>query len=39
MHALERDADGRAILCETETDAKVRTVKAKVRFTYDGPDG
>jgi carbon monoxide dehydrogenase subunit G len=37
MHALERDGDGRAIFCETETDAKVRSVKAKVRFTYDGP--
>lgn len=38
MHALERDADGRAILCEVETDAKMRTVKSIVRFTYDGPD-
>ena len=38
MHALERDADGRAILCEVQTDAKVRTVKSIVRFTYDGPD-
>jgi carbon monoxide dehydrogenase subunit G len=37
MHALERDADGRAIRCETETDAKVRTVKSRVRFAYDGP--
>jgi carbon monoxide dehydrogenase subunit G len=37
MQALERDADGRATFCETETDAKVRAVKAKVRFTYDGP--
>ena len=38
MHALERDADGRAVLCEVETDAKVRTVKSIVRFNYDGPD-
>ena len=37
MRALERDGDGRAIFCETETDAKVRSVKSKVRFTYDGP--
>jgi carbon monoxide dehydrogenase subunit G len=37
MHALERDADGRAVRCEVETDAKVRTVKSIVRFTYDGP--
>ena len=37
MHALDRDGDGRAIRCEAETDAKVRTVKSTVRFTYDGP--
>jgi carbon monoxide dehydrogenase subunit G len=37
MHALERDGDGRAIRCETENDAKVRTVKSTVLFTYDGP--
>lgn len=38
VHALERDGDGRATRCEAETDAKVRTVKSIVRFTYDGPD-
>jgi carbon monoxide dehydrogenase subunit G len=37
VHAVDRDADGRAIRCETETDAKVRTVKSTVRFAYDGP--
>ena len=37
MHALERDGDGRPVRCETETDAKVRTVKSIVRFTYAGP--
>jgi len=37
MHALERDGDGRAIVCETASDAKVRTIKSIVRFTYDGP--
>ena len=37
MHALERDGDGRAVLCQIETDAKVRTIKSTVRFTYDGP--
>jgi carbon monoxide dehydrogenase subunit G len=37
MRALERDGDGRATLCESESDAKVRTIKSKVRFTYDGP--
>ena len=37
MHAIERDDDGRATLCESETDAKVRTVKSVVRFTYESP--
>jgi hypothetical protein len=37
ISALERDDEGRAIRCETETDAKVRAVKSIVRFTYDGP--
>lgn len=37
MHALERDDEGRATLCEAETDAKVRTVKSVIRFRYDGP--
>ena len=30
--------DGRATRCEAETDAKVKTVKSIVRFTYEGPD-
>ena len=37
MTALEHDADGRPTLVETESDIKVRTVKARVRFAYDGP--
>lgn len=37
MRSLERDADGHAILCESETDAKVRSVRSTVRFSYDGP--
>jgi carbon monoxide dehydrogenase subunit G len=37
MRALDRDDQGRAARCEAETDAKVRTVKSVVRFTYDGP--
>ncbi len=37
MRAVERDDEGRAVLCEAETDAKVRTVKSTVRFRYDGP--
>jgi ribosome-associated toxin RatA of RatAB toxin-antitoxin module len=37
MHALERDDEGHATLCQTESDAKVRTIKSTVRFTYNGP--
>jgi len=37
MHALDRDGEGRATRCEAATDAKVRTVKSIVRFSYDGP--
>ena len=37
MHALERDDEGHAILCQAEADAKVRTIKSTVRFTYNGP--
>jgi carbon monoxide dehydrogenase subunit G len=37
MRAIERDREGRAIVCQTETDARVRTIKSTVRFTYDGP--
>ena len=37
LRALERDAQGRPTLCESESDAKVRAVKSTVRFTYDGP--
>ena len=37
MEALDTDADGRATLVEVENDIKVRRVKSKVRFAYDGP--
>ena len=37
VHVLERDADGRATLCESHSDGKVRTIKSNVRFFYDGP--
>jgi len=37
MRALERDGDGHATLCETESDAKVRTIRSTVRFAYSGP--
>ena len=37
MTALERDPDGRPTLVETENDIKVRRVKSRVRFRYEGP--
>ncbi len=37
LRALERDDEGRATLCESESDAKVRTIKSVVRFEYAGP--
>ena len=35
---LERDADKRAVLVETKTDAKVKSVRALLRFSYDEPN-
>lgn len=37
LRALERDGEGRATLCESKSDAKVRTVTSTVRFSYDEP--
>ena len=37
VEALEHDDQGRATLVATEADAKVTTVKTKVRFSYEGP--
>jgi hypothetical protein len=37
MTALEHDGQGRPTLVETESDLKVRRVKARVRFRYEGP--
>jgi carbon monoxide dehydrogenase subunit G len=37
IEATERDGEGRVTLAEAETDAKVKTVTSRVRFTYDAP--
>ena len=37
-HAVERDGDEQTVV-ETETDAKVRTLKSTLRFSYDPPHG
>lgn len=36
---IERDGEGRALVAEILNDAKIRTVKVRVRFTYDPPHG
>jgi uncharacterized membrane protein len=37
VEVLERDGEGRAIRVETESDAKVRTVRTLLRFSYGPP--
>ena len=37
VDVLERDDEGRCLVAETESDAKVKTVKARMRFTYEEP--
>jgi uncharacterized membrane protein len=39
VEVLERDGDRRALLVETESDAKVKRVRAQLRFSYDPPTG
>ena len=39
VEVLEKDADKRASVVETESDAKVKRVKARLRFSYDEPTG
>ena len=38
VEVLERDGDKRAVLVETESDAKVKNVRAVLRFSYDPPE-
>jgi uncharacterized membrane protein len=37
VEVLERDGDKRALLVETKSDAKVKSVRALLRFSYDEP--
>jgi len=37
VEVLERDPEGRAVLVETESDAKVKSIRARLRFTYEPP--
>lgn len=37
LRAVQHDDDGRVVLADTENDGKVRTIKGRVRFTYEEP--
>jgi len=37
MEIRERDGEGRVLLAESTSDAKVRQIRSVVRFTYDAP--
>ncbi len=39
LEVLETDSKGRTELAEIISDAKVRNVKSKLRFSYDEPNG
>ena len=39
VDVIEKDAQGRAELVEVEADAKVKTAKSILRFSYNEPDG
>jgi uncharacterized membrane protein len=39
VEVLERDGQRRPLLVETESDAKVKHVRALLRFSYDPPGG
>lgn len=37
VEVLERDGERRAVLVETRSDAKVKTVSSRLRFSYEEP--
>jgi uncharacterized membrane protein len=39
VEVLEREGERRAVLVETESDAKVKSVRALLRFSYEPPTG
>jgi ribosome-associated toxin RatA of RatAB toxin-antitoxin module len=38
VRVLERDGEGRVLVAETHSDAKVKTVKNRLRFSYEEPN-
>jgi uncharacterized membrane protein len=39
VEVLERDAEDRPLVVETESDAKVKTIRARLRFSFEPPSG
>jgi uncharacterized membrane protein len=39
VEVLERDGERRPLVVETESDAKVKSVRARLRFSYEPPTG
>ena len=39
VEVIERSAAGEQVLVDVETDGKVRTLKSRLRFSYDEPAG
>ncbi|HWD85617.1 MAG TPA: SRPBCC family protein [Solirubrobacteraceae bacterium] len=37
LNAVQHDDDGRVVVADVQIDGKVRTIKGRMRFTYDGP--
>jgi uncharacterized membrane protein len=37
VSVLDRDGEGRPVVVDTTNDAKVKTVSARLRFSYDAP--
>lgn len=37
MNVVERDAQGRGVICDSVTDGKIRMFHSRVRFSYEGP--
>jgi uncharacterized membrane protein len=37
VDVLERDAEGRPAVVQTESDAKVKTIKSRLRFSFEPP--
>ena len=39
VEVVKRDREGRALVVDTTSDASIKKVKSRLRFSYDPPDG